>query len=80
MRAETKLTVLRAGNNDIMIVHGCNTDDAPGFINVYGTDMEGNSYNIEGCLFDTIIDNFGETQLILHISENEILTSNKWKL
>jgi len=63
-----------------MYVHGmCNSEYNHNCLNVYGTDNDGNSYNIENCPFVSETDNNGNTQFILTISENEILISNKWK-
>lgn len=68
------------GNNILfMHVHGiCNSNNNHKYVNIYGTDTDGNAYNIKDCHFVYINDEYGNTQLNLHISNNEILTSNKW--
>ena len=66
-------------NNVVILVNGiCNSVNNHNCVNVYGTDMYGNPYTIEDCLFNFVIDNNKKKQLFLHISENEIVTSNKW--
>ena len=63
-----------------MYVYGiCNSENNNNCLNVYGTDNEGNAYNIENCPFLYEIDNNGNRQFILTISENKKVISNKWK-